>query len=61
MSEVRKCGRCDGCGRIANSDDGEPWKYWADLPPGADLAVRMGLVQPIPCPDCKGTGTVEKQ
>jgi hypothetical protein len=46
------CQRCDGCGSIANSDSGEPWTQWERLPPGSDLAVRMGLVRPIPCPDC---------
>lgn len=46
------CGRCEGCGQIADSEDGEPWTTWAELPPGADLAVRMGLVKPIPCPVC---------
>ena len=51
-----KCRRCDGCGKIANSDDGEPWTAWAELPPGSDLAVRAGIVKPIPCPSCKGTG-----
>lgn len=50
------CRRCAGCGKIADSDDGEPWKYWQDLPPGADLAVRAGIVKPITCPACNGTG-----
>lgn len=46
------CRRCDGRGLIADSDDGEPWTAWENLPPGADLAVKVGLVRPIPCPDC---------
>jgi hypothetical protein len=46
------CGRCDGCGQIADSKDGEPWTAWTSLPPGSDIAVRMGLVKPIPCPSC---------
>jgi hypothetical protein len=45
------CPRCSGCGQIANDDDGTPWKYWAELPPGSNLAVVMGLVKPIPCPN----------
>ena len=53
------CTRCNGEGQIANDDEGAPWSMWATLPPGADLAVRMGLVKPIDCPDCKGTGQVE--
>ncbi len=48
------CSRCDGCGLIADSDEGEPWTAWRDLPPGSDLAVQMGLVKPIPCPKCCG-------
>lgn len=50
------CRRCLGWKRIANSDDGESWKYWAGLSPGADLAVRMGIVRPVECPKCGGTG-----
>ena len=49
-----KCQRCDDCGQIADSEDGAPWHVWANLPPGSDIAVRMGIVKPIPCPDCKG-------
>lgn len=56
MTQNEKCQRCDGCGRIADSDDGEPWTVWANLPPGSDLAVRMGIVNPIDCPACGGTG-----
>lgn len=52
----RKCGRCEGCGQIANDEDGSPWSAWASLPPGSDLAVRMGLVRPIPCPECAAEG-----
>lgn len=53
-----KCRRCDGCGQIANSEEGEPWTAWSHLPPGSDIAVRMGFVKPIPCPACGGTGKV---
>lgn len=48
------CKKCNGEGRVANSDEQEPWSCWENLPPGADIAVRMGIVKPIPCPDCKG-------
>jgi hypothetical protein len=51
-----KCRKCDGCGQIASSEDGEPWTVWQNLPPGSDAAVRLGLVKPIPCPGCGGTG-----
>lgn len=54
-ADAEPCSRCDGCGEIANDVDGTPWKYWQDLPPGADLAVKMGLVKAIPCPECLGT------
>lgn len=50
------CQRCSGEGQIANTEDGEAWSSWASLPPGSDLAVQLGLVQPIPCPACTGTG-----
>ncbi len=53
-----KCLRCNGCGKIANSDDGEPWTVWEELPPGADLAVKLGVVRPLPCPKCGGSGKV---
>jgi DnaJ-class molecular chaperone len=56
MNEVEECQRCLGGGRIANSEAGEAWKYWQELPPGSDLAVRLGIVFPIDCPACNGTG-----
>lgn len=55
----RKCGRCDGCGRVAMNSSGElmePWTAWEELPPGSDFAVRVGLVKPVKCPDCEGSG-----
>lgn len=51
-----KCPKCNGEGKVANSIDQEPWSAWANLPPGSDLAVVVGLVKPIECPRCKGTG-----
>lgn len=53
-----KCKRCDGCGQIANSTDGEPWTAWKLLPPGSDIAVRLGIVRPVTCPACNGSGEV---
>lgn len=50
------CRKCGGCGRIANDEDGSPWSDWEALPPGADAAVRMGIVVPVTCPACAGTG-----
>lgn len=52
----KKCAKCNGEGKVANTDDQEPWSCWADLPPGSDLAVRMGLVVPVNCPECEGKG-----
>lgn len=51
-----KCERCDGCGRIADSEDGEPWTAWTSLPLHSSAAVLAGLVKPIPCPKCGGSG-----
>jgi len=53
-----KCPKCEGCGKIANTDDQEPWTYWEELPPSAKVAVQMGLVHPVPCPACNGTGKI---
>ena len=54
--DPKPCLTCDDCGQIADSDDGEPWTAWADLPFESALAVRMGLVKPIPCPACSQAG-----
>lgn len=59
MSQEERCHRCEGCGQVANSDDEEPWTRWASLPPGSDLAVKMGIVKPKPCPRCFGAGRLE--
>lgn len=56
MATVR-CARCEGCGQLANTDKAEPWTAWTSLPPGNDLAVRMGLVVPVPCYACDGSGS----
>lgn len=54
----RMCRRCEGCGQIADSADGEPWSFWLDLPLRSALAVTAGLVRPISCPDCGGAGQI---
>lgn len=51
-----KCSKCDGCGKVANTDDQEPWSAWMNLPLQSSAAVVMGLVRPIDCLACKGTG-----
>lgn len=50
------CERCDGCKQIANDDEGTPWWHWAQLPPPSNMAVVMGMVRPLPCAKCGGTG-----
>ena len=55
MSEL-KCNKCDGCGKVANTEDQEPWTFWLELPLGSAAAVIMGLVRPITCPKCNGSG-----
>lgn len=59
MTTATECGTCAGCGRIANDDDRTPWKYWEELPVQSALAVVAGIVRPLPCPDCRGTGKRE--
>lgn len=55
---TKDCTWCQGDGRIADDDEGTPWKYWLELPLQSALAVTMGLVKPIPCTTCGGTGQV---
>lgn len=50
------CKKCLGWKRVADSDDGESWKYWAELPAASAIAVTLGIVKPVECPRCKGTG-----
>lgn len=58
---ANECPKCAGCGRVGNTDDQEPWSQWESLPPGSDLAVKMGLVRPMTCPGCAGTGKREEE
>lgn len=50
------CQKCLGWKKIANDDDQLSWKHWAELPPPSNIAVQMGLVFPIDCPRCQGSG-----
>lgn len=50
------CQKCLGWKHIANDDEQSSWKHWAELPPPSNLAVQLGLVFPIDCPRCQGTG-----
>jgi hypothetical protein len=56
---MSKCQRCDGCGKIASGEEGAPWTAWTDMPLGSSAAVIMGIVKPITCPDCGGSGEVK--
>ena len=49
-----KCENCDGCGQIADDAEGAPWTAWTSLPVGAQMAIRMGMLKPIVCPECFG-------
>lgn len=55
-TETGKCPKCEGCGKIANTKDQEPWTVWLDMPVGSATAVIMGLVRPLECPACHGSG-----
>ena len=50
------CKRCAGCGKIADTERGEPWTAWTSLPLTSQAAVIAGIVKPMPCPACAGTG-----
>lgn len=54
--EAGPCTKCAGCGKVANSDDQEAWTWWENLPVKSAAAVILGLVRPIDCPVCHGTG-----
>lgn len=49
------CQRCLGWKRV-DDGEGQSWKYWAELAPPMNISVQIGLVKPILCPDCEGTG-----
>jgi len=55
------CPRCAGCGKVANTPEGEPWSHWTDLPLNSAGAVIVGLVRPVTCPACGGRGRVSSQ
>lgn len=53
---MAKCSKCEGCGKVADTDDQEPWSAWLELPVRSFGAVLLGLVKPITCPACDGDG-----
>lgn len=50
------CQQCLGWKRVDNGRDRGSWKYWAELPAQSQVAIAMGLVGPIECPRCGGSG-----
>lgn len=53
------CPKCNGCGRVADTESQEPWSVWEDLPLKSSHAVIAGVVNPITCSRCGGTGFVD--
>lgn len=56
-----KCPACDGCGKVADTQDREPWTAWRSLPLCSASAVVLGVVKPIDCPACGGSGKVAQK
>ncbi len=56
-----KCKLCQGWKRIDNGDEGISWKFWDELPSPSNIAVQMGIIKPIECPHCHGTGIEPNQ
>lgn len=56
MSLDERCSKCNGCGKVADSYDEEPWTVWTSLPLHSAGAVLAGLVRPKECPRCAGSG-----
>ena len=50
-----KCSKCEGWKRV-DSVSGDTWKHWAELPVTSQIAVQVGLIKPVECPRCHGTG-----
>ena len=55
-AEADKCAQCDGCGRVADTADREPWTFYSKVPLESSAAVLLGLIKPIVCPVCNGSG-----
>ena len=59
MNNLERCEKCEGCGKVTDGDNEDPWIWWTDLPFRNAAAVAMGVVMPKDCPVCQGTGKVE--
>ena len=57
-AESARCPRCEGCGKLADTEDREPWTDWTSLPVASATALLMGLVKPVDCDECQGSGNV---
>ena len=53
---MTKCMQCDGEGFTGSDAQRAPWSFWESLPPGSDIAVRLGFVTKVVCSECSGTG-----
>lgn len=53
------CTQCLGWKQVA-SESKESWKYWAELPAPSNLAAQLGIVYPVECPRCHGSGIESK-
>lgn len=52
----QKCPKCAGCGRIASDNIGMPWSSWEAQHLDQSGPVLRGVVKPIGCPICGGSG-----
>lgn len=50
------CPTCEGSGKIANDGRGTPWQHWQELPLRSSPAIISGLVRPLECSECGGSG-----
>ena len=50
------CPKCNGCGKVTNTEDQEPWTAWTSFPLHSSAAVLMRIIKPISCPQCGGSG-----
>lgn len=57
--DLGDCDRCDGCGRLADTKDREPWTAWTSMPLSSSIAVVAGIVKPMTCHVCGGTGRLD--
>jgi hypothetical protein len=54
------CKQCLGWKRVDNGQ-GASWKEWLDLPTPSRIAVDAGIIKPVVCPRCGGTGKEPEQ